>query len=79
MPAEDLRAASCVFSPAAGLELPRQRTAGPSSPPQEGPAPRPPWKKSQSFRDAERDLEMIKSLLRASKEQHLPVQCFIVC
>lgn len=36
---------SCVFSPVVALALPRQRTAGPSSPPQGGPAPKPPWKK----------------------------------
>ena len=53
MPAKDTRAFFCVFSPAAGLELPRQRTAGLSSPPQEGPAPRLPCKKSKGFCDAE--------------------------
>ena len=33
----------CVFSPAAVLGLPRLRTAGQSSPPLEGPAPKAPW------------------------------------
>lgn len=35
-------AAVLVFSPAVGLELPRRRTAALSSPPQGGPAPKPP-------------------------------------